>query len=171
MPDVPTQQLPSDQEYERYRRMVEPESGWDRVIRKAKDEPLVPLGKPTTLFLISFSMAFTRANSLKKKKKKKTILGVGLTCFALLAATIGFRQGNRVYANRMLRLRVAAQGFTVLAAIAGSYYYAQKHEEKLVEQRKKLAEKQWSWCLGGRGGEREDGVGSLMMHWRVWYHW
>ncbi|RUS13887.1 hypothetical protein BC937DRAFT_94633 [Endogone sp. FLAS-F59071] len=118
MTNVPTEQLTRDQEYERYSQeyerysqLVEQESGWGRVIRKAKEEPFVPFG-------------------------------IGLTCFALIAATIGFRQGNRVYANRMLRLRVASQGLTIAAAIAGSYYYSQKHEEKLIEQRKKLVEKQ-----------------------------
>lgn len=32
-------------------------------------------------------------------------LGVALTCFALVAATVGIKTGNRAYANNMFRLR------------------------------------------------------------------
>jgi hypothetical protein len=31
--------------------------------------------------------------------------GVALTCFALVAATVGIKQGRRQYANNMMRLR------------------------------------------------------------------
>lgn len=32
-------------------------------------------------------------------------VGVALTCFALVAATVGIKTGNRAYANNMFRLR------------------------------------------------------------------
>jgi hypothetical protein len=32
-------------------------------------------------------------------------IGVALTCFALVAATVGVKTGNRAYANNMFRLR------------------------------------------------------------------
>ncbi|OZJ06423.1 hypothetical protein BZG36_00464 [Bifiguratus adelaidae] len=64
----------------------------------------------------------------KSKEEPFVPAGIALTCFALVAATVGFRQGNRAYANSMLRLRVAAQGFTVLAAVAGSIYMTRKKE-------------------------------------------
>lgn len=33
------------------------------------------------------------------------LAGVALTCFALVAATVGIKQGRREYANNMMRLR------------------------------------------------------------------
>ncbi|RUS32809.1 hypoxia induced protein conserved region-domain-containing protein, partial [Jimgerdemannia flammicorona] len=99
-------ELSMDEEYERYK-LIEYESGWNRLMRKAKEEPFVSAG-------------------------------IGLTCFALAAATIGFRTGDRVYANKMLRLRVAAQGFTLLAAVSGSFYYSRKHDQKMAERRRVL---------------------------------
>ncbi|CAO3613083.1 unnamed protein product [Cunninghamella echinulata] len=54
---------------------------------------------------------------------------VALTCFALGAATFGVKTGNKVYANNMFRLRVAAQGFTILAMVGGSLYYTYKEEQ------------------------------------------
>ncbi|CAO3598595.1 unnamed protein product [Absidia cylindrospora] len=52
---------------------------------------------------------------------------VALTCFALVAATVGIKTGNKVYANHMFRLRVAAQGFTVLAMVGGSLLYTYRN--------------------------------------------
>ncbi|KAI8085976.1 hypoxia induced protein conserved region-domain-containing protein [Halteromyces radiatus] len=62
---------------------------------------------------------------MKRKSKDEPFVpaGVALTCFALIAATVGIKTGNKVYANHMFRLRVAAQGFTVLAMVGGSLYY------------------------------------------------
>ncbi|KAI8339248.1 hypoxia induced protein conserved region-domain-containing protein [Chlamydoabsidia padenii] len=62
---------------------------------------------------------------MKRKSKDEPFVpaGVALTCFALVAATVGIKTGNKVYANHMFRLRVAAQGFTVLAMVGGSLLY------------------------------------------------
>ncbi|KAI9032605.1 hypoxia induced protein conserved region-domain-containing protein [Phycomyces nitens] len=91
------------QELERMRITMEGENSWDRMKRKAREEPLVPAG-------------------------------VAVTCFALIAATVGVKTGNKAYANNMFRLRVAAQGFTVVAMLGGSLYYSYK-EKKLKEQK------------------------------------
>jgi hypothetical protein len=56
--------------------------------------------------------------------------GLGLTCTALLAASIYIRRGNRVMGNKMLRLRVAAQGFTVVALLIGAMQTSYKNKEK-----------------------------------------
>ena len=49
-----------------------------------------------------------------------------LTCGALIVASNHLRSGNRDQFKRALRWRVGFQGLTVLAALAGSFYYGQK---------------------------------------------
>ena len=49
-----------------------------------------------------------------------------LTCGALIAASNHLRTGNRDQFNKALRWRVGFQGLTVLACLAGSFYYGQK---------------------------------------------
>lgn len=49
-----------------------------------------------------------------------------LTCGALIAASNHLRSGNRDQFNKALRWRVGFQGLTVLAALAGSFYYGQQ---------------------------------------------
>lgn len=75
-----------------------------KVVRKLKEEPLVPLG-------------------------------IGLTVFAFVNAYRALRKGDSKQANRMFRARVMAQGFTVIAMVAGSMYYS-KDREKSAELRK-----------------------------------
>ncbi|KAH8550945.1 hypoxia induced protein conserved region-domain-containing protein [Umbelopsis sp. PMI_123] len=69
----------------------------------------------------------TRLQKLKRKCREEPFVpaGVALTCFALGAATYGVKKGRRSYANNMLRVRVAAQGFTIAAMIVGSFVYTQ----------------------------------------------
>ncbi|KAJ6442675.1 mitochondrial hypoxia responsive domain-containing protein [Purpureocillium lavendulum] len=75
-----------------------------KIVRKIKEEPLVPLG-------------------------------IGLTVFAFVNAYRALRRGDSRQANKMFRARVAAQGFTVIAMVAGSMYYS-KDREKTKELRK-----------------------------------
>ncbi|TWU76188.1 Respiratory supercomplex factor 1, mitochondrial [Metarhizium rileyi] len=89
-----------------------------KVVRKLKEEPLVPLG-------------------------------IGLTVFAFVNAYRALRRGDSRQANRMFRARVAAQGFTVIAMVAGSMYYSQdrqktKELQKLKEERD-AEEKRQKW--------------------------
>ncbi|KAI8890443.1 hypothetical protein K501DRAFT_281764 [Backusella circina FSU 941] len=78
----------------------------------------------------------TALDRIKRKTKEEPLVpaGVALTCFALVAATVGVKTGNRAYANNMFRLRVAAQSFTVLAMVGGSLYYSYKDKEKKKEE-------------------------------------
>jgi len=80
------------------------EKAMQKVVRKLKEEPLVPLG-------------------------------IGLTVFAFVNAYRALRKGDSKQANRMFRARVMAQGFTVIAMVAGSMYYS-KDREKSAELRK-----------------------------------
>jgi len=52
---------------------------------------------------------------------------------ALLGATRHLYRGNRNQFNRWLRFRVAAQGFTVLAALGGTIYYEAEKRKKREE--------------------------------------
>ncbi|KAI8974930.1 hypoxia induced protein conserved region-domain-containing protein [Pilobolus umbonatus] len=74
----------------------------------------------------------TSLQRIKRKCKEEPFVpaGVALTCFALLAATVGVKTGNKAYANNMFRLRVAAQTFTVIAMVGGSLYYTEKEKNK-----------------------------------------
>lgn len=76
----------------------ESESQYERLTRKFKEEPLVPIG----------------------------ILG---TCVALFGASVAIRKGNQQNANKYFRWRIYAQGFTVLAMVAGSVYYGDTRAE------------------------------------------
>ncbi|CEJ85300.1 hypothetical protein VHEMI03729 [[Torrubiella] hemipterigena] len=60
---------------------------------------------------------------------------MGLTTFAFISAYRAIRRGDSHQANRMFRARVAAQGFTVVAMVAGSMYYS-KDRQKTKELRK-----------------------------------
>ncbi|GAA99325.1 uncharacterized protein L969DRAFT_102694 [Mixia osmundae IAM 14324] len=62
-------------------------------------------------------------------------LGMGLTCVALLAASVQMRKGDRKKMNKFLRYRVYAQGLTVLAALGGTVYYGTERSKRAAEQR------------------------------------
>ncbi|KAL6892637.1 hypoxia induced protein conserved region domain-containing protein [Trichoderma longibrachiatum] len=74
---------------------------------------------------------------VKRKLKEEPLvpLGIGLTVLAFVNAYRALRKGDSRQANRMFRARVAAQGFTVIAMVAGSMYYS-KDREKTKELRK-----------------------------------
>ncbi|KAG9287004.1 hypothetical protein G9A89_022968 [Geosiphon pyriformis] len=52
--------------------------------------------------------------------------GMLLTTFAILGATVGMQRGNSRMFQNMLRLRVAAQGATVIALVGGALMYRGK---------------------------------------------
>ncbi|PHH77360.1 hypothetical protein CDD80_688 [Ophiocordyceps camponoti-rufipedis] len=107
-----------------------------KIVRKLKEEPLIPLG-------------------------------MGLTIFAFVNAYRAIRRGDSHQANRMFRVRVAAQGFTVLAMVAGGIFY-QNDREKTKELRELQAkraaeEKRQKWIreLEARDEEEKALVASL----------
>ncbi|KAF4505614.1 hypothetical protein G6O67_007542 [Ophiocordyceps sinensis] len=76
-------------------------------------------------------------------------LGLCLTVFAFVNAYRALRRGDSMQANKMFRARVAAQGFTIIAMLAGSMYYSKDREktkelQKLKEQRD-AEEKRIKW--------------------------
>ena len=52
--------------------------------------------------------------------------GLSVTTFALMYGMWQMRTGNKEMSQKMMRLRVGAQGFTVIALLAGVYYSAKK---------------------------------------------
>jgi hypothetical protein len=87
-------------------------------------------------------------------------LGCALTTWALLGATRSIRAGTKERTNQMFRRRIYAQGFTIAAMVAGSYYWKedrQKHTEygKLLEQ-KKAAERKDQWIKELEFRDREE---------------
>ncbi|GAA6062099.1 hypothetical protein JCM10212_002349 [Sporobolomyces blumeae] len=77
--------------------------------------------------------------SRKFKEEPLVPIGCMATVVALLAASSALQKGNRTQFNKMLRYRVAAQGFTVIAALGGSVYFgAQRRQARQAEQQAKL---------------------------------
>ncbi|KAM0218353.1 hypothetical protein ACHAQD_002923 [Fusarium lateritium] len=101
-----------------------------KVLRKIKEEPLIPLG-------------------------------IGLTTLAFVNAYRALRRGDSKQANRMFRARVAAQGFTVFAMLAGSMYYQKDREKskelRQLQEQKDAEEKRQKWIreLEIRDGEEK----------------
>lgn len=86
--------------------------------------------------------------------------GIGLTVVAFVNAYRALRRGDSKQANRMFRARVAAQGFTVVAMVAGSMYYSKDREKskelrKLKEERD-AEEKRIKWIRELEVRDNED---------------
>ncbi|KAF1816843.1 hypothetical protein P152DRAFT_406951, partial [Eremomyces bilateralis CBS 781.70] len=82
----------------------------------------------------------SRADKLLRLLKQDPLvpLGCALTCFALYGAASSLRRGDSARANIMFRRRIYAQGFTLFAAVAGSYYWADDRTKR--QQYAKLQE-------------------------------
>lgn len=86
--------------------------------------------------------------------------GTALTVYAFISAYRAIRRGDSQQANRLFRARVAAQGFTVLAMVAGSMYYSKDREKtkelrKLKEQRD-AEEKRDAWIRELEARDNEE---------------
>ena len=105
------------------------ETGLRKVLRRLKEEPLVPIGCILTV------AAFTNAYRAMKR-------------------------GDHHGVQRMFRARIAAQGFTVVAMVAGGMYYAedrnkQKELWKLKEQQN-AEEKREKWIKELEARDEEE---------------
>ncbi|KAF7559679.1 hypothetical protein G7046_g4471 [Stylonectria norvegica] len=101
----------------------------NKVVRKIKEEPLIPLG-------------------------------IGLTTLAFINAYRALRRGDSKQANRMFRARVAAQGFTVIAMVAGSMYYNKDREKskelRELKEKRDAEEKRLKWIHELEARDEED---------------
>lgn len=105
------------------------ESGFQKIFRRLKEEPLVPVGCILTV------AAFTNAWR-------------------------AMRRGDHNKVQRMFRARVAAQGFTVLAMVAGGMYYAEDRNKQKelwkLKQQQEAEEKRQKWIRELEARDEED---------------
>ncbi|KIV78092.1 hypothetical protein PV11_09849 [Exophiala sideris] len=104
----------------------------------------------------------SRTQKLWRKIKQEPLIPVGCaaTCYALYMATKSIRQGDHHQTNRMFRARIYAQGFTLLALVAGSFFYKDERlKRKAFEtalEDKKNAEKREKWLRELEARDEED---------------
>lgn len=90
------------------------ESGVEKLFRKFRENPLVPIGM---------------YGRIDEKAESCVILGSVATAVVLGYGLWCFRNGNRKMSQIMMRTRVAVQGFTVFALLAGIGLSAKKVRE------------------------------------------
>lgn len=97
--------------------------------------------------------------------------GIGLTVFAFVNAYRALRKGDSKQANRMFRARVYAQGFTVIAMVAGSMYYskdrAKTKELRQLQEQRDAEEKRMKWIRELEARDDEEKALKAMLHERV----
>ena len=103
-----------------------------------------------------------RLGKLWRRLKEEPLIPVGCaaTIYALYQATKSIRHGDHHQTNRMFRARIYAQGFTLVALVAGSIFYKddrlkRKRFETAVED-KKAAEKRDRWLRELEMRDNED---------------
>jgi len=104
----------------------------------------------------------SRFQKLWRKIRQEPLIPVGCaaTCYALYMATKSIRAGDHHQTNRMFRARIYAQGFTLLALVAGSFFYKDERlKRKVFEaalEEKKSAEKREKWLRELEARDQED---------------
>ncbi|KAL4966255.1 respiratory supercomplex assembly factor RCF1 [Aspergillus stella-maris] len=87
-------------------------------------------------------------------------LGCAATCYALYRAYRSMKAGDSVEMNRMFRARIYAQGFTLLAVVAGGMYFkterTQRREFERELELKKGQEKRDAWLRELEIRDKED---------------
>lgn len=116
---------------------------------------------PLTLYCSDF-FEERRLGKLWRRLKEEPLIPIGCaaTVYALYQATKSIRQGDHHQTNRMFRARIYAQGFTLVALVAGSIFYKddrlkRKRFEAAVED-KKAAEKRDKWLRELEARDNED---------------
>lgn len=104
----------------------------------------------------------SRSTKLLRRLREEPLvpLGIALTCWALFGATRSIRKGDHHEANRMFRRRIYAQGFTVLAMVAGSIYWSGDREKRKelqgIMSEAKRKEKHEKWLRELEARDEED---------------
>ncbi|KAL8829356.1 MAG: hypothetical protein Q9170_006197, partial [Blastenia crenularia] len=101
---------------------------------------------------------------LGRRLKEEPLIPIGcaVTVWALMGATKSIRRGDSYKAQQMFRMRLYGQAFTIVAMLAGSFYYnsdriLRKQYHELKEAQKKV-EKRDAWIreLEARDKEERD---------------
>ena len=114
------------------------------------------------IFLNSGFYEENRWQKFTRRLKEEPLIPIGcaLTCYALFGATRSIRAGDHHTTNRMFRARIYAQGFTLAAMVAGSYYYqadrSKRKEFEGVLAEKKAREKNEAWIRELEARDQED---------------
>jgi len=124
--------------------------------------PLSASGVPSSFDSTPEFFEESRVQKLWRKLRQEPLipLGCAATCYALYMATKSIRQGDHNQTNRMFRARIYAQGFTLLALVAGSIFYKDERlKRKTFEtalDEKKAAEKRDKWLKELEARDEED---------------
>ncbi|KAL8717559.1 MAG: hypothetical protein Q9225_005207 [Loekoesia sp. 1 TL-2023] len=130
------------------------------------EEPPSPMSKemPSSFAGNSDFYEENRWKKIGRRLKEEPLipLGCAVTCWALFGASRSIRRGESWKAQQMFRMRLYGQAFTIVAMIAGSFYYnsdriLRKEYDALVQERK-AQEKRNAWIreLEARDKEEKD---------------
>ncbi|QSZ30953.1 hypothetical protein DSL72_000512 [Monilinia vaccinii-corymbosi] len=101
---------------------------------------------------------------IARRMKEEPLIPLGclLTTLALIGATRSMRAGDHNRTQRMFRARIYAQGFTVLAMVAGSMYWESDRKKRkefeglLADQKAKEKKEAWVRELEARDEEEKE---------------
>jgi len=74
----------------------------------------------------------TSKQKLVRRCKEQPLIPIGSLCTAgaLIYGLVSMKRGDRFMSQRMMRLRIMAQGFTVMACLAGVFHTAKSQRTK-----------------------------------------
>ncbi|KAI4160257.1 MAG: hypothetical protein L6R39_000252 [Caloplaca ligustica] len=104
----------------------------------------------------------SRLQKLGRRLKEEPLIPIGCaaTCWALYGASTSIRRGESWKAQQMFRMRLYAQAFTIVAMVAGSFYYNKdrilRKEYHALMQEKKAQDKRDLWIKELEARDREE---------------
>ena len=104
----------------------------------------------------------SRWQKFTRRLKEEPLIPIGClgTSYALYCATQSIKVGDSTRTNRMFRYRIYGQAFTLVAMVAGSFYYNSdrilRHEFEKVKKEQKAKEKNEAWIRELEARDKED---------------